>query len=126
MQIVSEYPQLTLDISSGEDWYQFLHIGVNKWPAVQQIAERFGISADDIVAFGDDHNDIEMLKGAGTSVAVENAIDAVKTVTFYICNQTIMMALQNGLKKKYFSPKYLNGKLLNYIDLSGYKNYNMI
>lgn len=38
------------------------------------------ISLSDIVAFGDDKNDMEMLKICGTGVAVANAISDVKGV----------------------------------------------
>ena len=36
-----------------------------------------GIGLDEIVAFGDDKNDIDMLKICGTGVAVSNAIKEV-------------------------------------------------
>ena len=41
------------------------------------MAEISGISLEDAVAFGDDLNDIEMLKLCGTGVAVANAIPQV-------------------------------------------------
>lgn len=41
------------------------------------VAELTGISLNDIVAFGDDKNDIDMLKICGTGVAVSNAIKEV-------------------------------------------------
>ena len=36
-----------------------------------------GIALQDITAFGDDDNDLEMLKMCGTGVAVANAVDSV-------------------------------------------------
>ena len=38
-----------------------------------------------LVAFGDDINDLEMVKNCGIGVAVENAIDDVKAAAKYIC-----------------------------------------
>ena len=38
-----------------------------------------------LVAFGDDMNDLEMIKNCGTGVAVENALDEIKNVAKYIC-----------------------------------------
>ena len=38
------------------------------------------------VAFGDDYNDIEMLRDCGIGVAVANAIPEVKTAADYICD----------------------------------------
>jgi len=42
------------------------------------------ISLNEIAAFGDDANDIEMLKICGTGIAVSNAIDTVKAVVNHI------------------------------------------
>lgn len=39
-----------------------------------------------VIAFGDDHNDIEMLRECGVGVAVANAIDEAKAVADYICD----------------------------------------
>jgi len=57
-----------------------------KYKATEIVAEHFGISVDETCAFGDDYNDIPMIKGCGIGVAVENALDEVKTVADYICD----------------------------------------
>jgi len=44
------------------------------------LTEKLGISLADIVSFGDDLNDREMLQICGTGVAVSNAIQEVKEV----------------------------------------------
>jgi hypothetical protein len=51
---------------------------VNKWEGVLHVARRHGVSPDQIVAIGDDLNDIPMLRGAGLGVAMGNARDEVK------------------------------------------------
>ena len=57
----------------------------NKFNAAVKVAGYFNISAADITAFGDDYNDIEMLKGCGTGVAMSNAIDGAKAAADFIC-----------------------------------------
>lgn len=47
--------------------------GVNKAAGVQYLAERYGVSADETIAFGDMPNDLELLRWAGTGVAMGNA-----------------------------------------------------
>jgi hydroxymethylpyrimidine pyrophosphatase-like HAD family hydrolase len=37
-----------------------------------------GLSMQDVVAFGDNYNDLSMLEAAGTGVAMGNAVDEVK------------------------------------------------
>ena len=49
-----------------------------KAQALRGLLSLAGFEADDLVAFGDDLNDREMLGLAGKAVAVENAIDEVK------------------------------------------------
>ena len=47
--------------------------GDNKAVALEVLVDHLGISAADVVAFGDGGNDIEMLQWAGTGVAMGNA-----------------------------------------------------
>jgi HAD superfamily hydrolase (TIGR01484 family) len=51
---------------------------VNKWEGVLHVARRHGVLPAQIVAIGDDLNDIPMLRGAGLGVAMGNARDEVK------------------------------------------------
>lgn len=44
------------------------------------MAEKLGISLQDIVSFGDDLNDREMLQISGMGVAVSNAVKEVKEI----------------------------------------------
>lgn len=52
--------------------------GVNKWRALQHVAEQSGIGAGQIAAIGDDVNDVPMLEGAGVGAAMGNAPEHVK------------------------------------------------
>lgn len=61
----------------GEKWYAFVPEGSGKTSAILELSRKTGVSLDDIVAFGDDDNDIEMLKMCGKGVAVSNAIPSV-------------------------------------------------
>jgi 5-amino-6-(5-phospho-D-ribitylamino)uracil phosphatase len=51
---------------------------VNKWEGVQHIARRYGVDRSEIIAIGDDVNDIPMIKNAGLGVAMGNALSAVQ------------------------------------------------
>lgn len=46
---------------------------VNKWSGVMHVARRHGIRPEQIVAIGDDVNDIPMIAGSGLGVAMGNA-----------------------------------------------------
>ena len=56
-----------------------------KMRAVKEIAAHYQIDPEEIVAFGDDYNDMEMLQGCGIGVAMENAIDDVKRLADEVC-----------------------------------------
>lgn len=52
--------------------------GVSKAEAIRKLAQILEISIKDIIAFGDEVNDMEMLKLVGLGIAMENADDVVK------------------------------------------------
>lgn len=64
----------------GENWYAFLPEMAGKVQAIRELAKILNISLNEIVAFGDDKNDMEMLKMCGIGVAVDNAISDVKDI----------------------------------------------
>lgn len=53
---------------------------VNKWEGILHVARRHDITADQIVAIGDDVNDLHMIRNAGLGVAMGNARDEIKTI----------------------------------------------
>ena len=58
---------------------------VSKGSGMAFLAEHSGFDARHTVAFGDGENDLELLDWAGYAVAVENAHDAVKARSDWIC-----------------------------------------
>lgn len=52
--------------------------GVNKWAGLQVLLEHLDIHPEQIVAVGDGSNDLEMVKHAGTGIAMGNAVPSVK------------------------------------------------
>jgi hydroxymethylpyrimidine pyrophosphatase-like HAD family hydrolase len=59
-------------------WLDIAPYGVNKATGLAEVAAGFGVSAADVLAFGDGRNDIEMLRWAGRGVAIGDAPDEVK------------------------------------------------
>lgn len=52
--------------------------GLGKGTALKWLAEYLGVSTGQCMAFGDNINDLEMLRAAGWPVAMGNAVEAVK------------------------------------------------
>ncbi len=61
--------------------------GASKWSALLWIAQQRGIKPEEIVAIGDEVNDIEMIREAGFGIAVANAMDDVKAAADYVTKQ---------------------------------------
>ena len=83
-ETISEKMDCKLQCYRNEDLYAFLPKSSGKVQAILSLSERSGIPVSEFVAFGDDLNDIEMLRTCGTGVAVGNAIDEVKKVADHI------------------------------------------
>ena len=58
----------------GENWYAFLPETAGKVQAIRELAKIRGISLGDIVAFGDDKNDMEMLQTCGIGVLARSRV----------------------------------------------------
>jgi Cof subfamily protein (haloacid dehalogenase superfamily) len=63
---------------TGPNLLEILADGVNKQIALQQYAGAQGVSRDRVAAFGDQHNDREMLAWAGLGVAMANASEEAR------------------------------------------------
>lgn len=80
-EYIDEYretaPELTFE-RFGDQCFDVYPKGINKGTGVIQICDKLGISLEDTICFGDDINDIEMLKICGTSVVMGSSSDEVK------------------------------------------------
>ena len=76
--------------------------GVSKGSGLEQLCTLLGIPMEDCIAVGDAENDLPMLRAAGLSVAMGNALDHVKTAADRIvsdldhggCAQAVRMLLE--------------------------------
>ena len=64
--------------NSGAHSYDISPKGVSKATGLCQLASSLGLEQNQCAAFGDYYNDVEMLKSAGLSFAMENAVDEAK------------------------------------------------
>ena len=74
-------PDGVVGVSSGGPYLELTATGVNKASTLAMLADRLGVEHDDVTTFGDSHNDIEMLRWAGTGVAMGNAHPDVAAVS---------------------------------------------
>ena len=72
-------------VMARDNFAQIMHRDATKAKAAAGLANIWGIGQSEIAAFGDDLNDIDMLKFAGISVAMENSLNEVKAAAQYVC-----------------------------------------
>lgn len=66
-------------VKSGETHLEIIAQGVDKATGLRYISEMTGISAGEMIAFGDEANDLPILKFAATGYAMENCADSVRS-----------------------------------------------
>lgn len=67
---------------------EIISLGIQKAMGVERIADYYGIKRKDIIAFGDEANDYEMIQYAGHGVVMKNGIDKLKDVSDDITTYT--------------------------------------
>lgn len=82
-ELFSKMPGITLS-SSWKNNFEICGENVNKGTAVAGYAKSLGISAKEVIAFGDNDNDIEMIRYAGLGVAVANSTQGLLDSADYI------------------------------------------
>ena len=73
-------------VTSGNQWLDTIQDGVNKGSAIRALGEKLGIRADEMMAFGDNYNDLEMLQAVKHGVAMVQSPEAVKKVCAFETN----------------------------------------
>ncbi len=79
--ILRDYPNQILARNWGEHYHYVIELytpQTNKGLGLQYVAEHLGYDREHVIAFGDAHNDIDMLQYAGLGVAMKNAQDRLK------------------------------------------------
>lgn len=91
-------------VTSGYGAIDLLPRGIHKGWGLCSLMERWKIEADQIMAFGDSENDLEMLELAGYSFAMENGEEKVKRMAKYIAPSNdeagVLQVLEQYLKER--------------------------
>lgn len=65
-------------------FYEFLDKRANKGTALNVVADRLGILPEEVMAIGDNDNDVSMLAYAGISVAMGNGSEKAKAIADFV------------------------------------------
>jgi Cof subfamily protein (haloacid dehalogenase superfamily) len=75
---------LYLEINDGI-YGMIMNKNASKWNGIKQLSDFFRIEVKNTIAFGDDINDLEMIKNCGKGICVRNGLEEVKAVAKEIC-----------------------------------------
>jgi len=81
--------------------YEIGGVGVSKGAALDFIAKREGVSPEEIIAFGDNDNDVTMIEYAGIGVAVANAVPRALAAADYVTEDNEHSGVAAALKTLY-------------------------
>ena len=91
-------------VSSGYGCIDILQAGVHKAWGLEKLLKRWNLQSEQIMAFGDSENDVEMLELAGIAYAMENADDEAKAVATDLAPANsqggVYQVLENWLEKE--------------------------
>lgn len=78
---------------------ELLHPEVSKGAALRRIAHMLDIPRQAIVAFGDSHNDLDMLDFAGAGIAMDNASAEVKEIADMVTDSNLDDGIATALRQ---------------------------
>lgn len=70
-----------------------------KGKAVAQLAQLMGVRQEEVMALGDNTNDLPMLRWAGLGVVVANGVESVKAEADYVCEKERSEGVEEALRK---------------------------
>lgn len=93
-----KYPNITI-VKSTPYFCEICHREAKKSSAVNFLREYYGLKQDEILAIGDQNNDIELLSAGGIKVAMGNATGELKAVAGYITDSVSKNGFVSAMEK---------------------------
>lgn len=94
LELRKKYPQIYV-VKSNTYFCEIANKNATKGNAIKILAEKYGIKIEEVMAIGDQNNDIEMVQTAGVGVAMGNGTKEIKEIADYITDTV----LNNGFVK---------------------------
>lgn len=74
----------TKEVSVGYYYTEVSSKNVDKWYAIEEIMKKENIAKEEVISFGDNNNDILMIKNAGLGIAMGHSNEQVKKVAKFV------------------------------------------
>lgn len=93
------------NITVDKSWHNNLEVmgkGVSKGKGIEKLREIYKVDSKEIIAFGDNFNDLSMKDFVGTFVAMENGEDYVKKQAHYVTTSNDDNGVAKGIEELVF------------------------
>lgn len=91
--------ELVQAVAGGQYWFNILQKNVDKGVALRELMEMYNLVPEEVIAIGDNMNDMGMLTCIPNSVAIGNAREEVKAVCKYMADTNANDGVLQILKK---------------------------
>lgn len=81
--VFSDFSDITA-VSSASGLLDIMASHTSKGRALKTLAEQNGVGMEEIIAFGDNYNDMDMLEQAGLPIAMDNSVEELKRIAKYV------------------------------------------
>ncbi len=82
-----------------ENYFECALKGNSKSRGMEIIANHLGLPLENCIAMGDSLNDMDMMKHAGISIAMDNALDEVKEISDFVTKSVDEAGVAHALRK---------------------------
>ena len=101
LKVINKSLDYLNEINNGYYFFDIVNDNVNKGNAIKSLLKILNINKENSICFGDSINDIDMFNSVGTSVAMGNSIEKIKSIADYITDTND----NDGISK--FCDKYI-------------------
>lgn len=98
-QIPTDYRERYSVVRSGAAIFEFMPKGVTKADGLRRLGELLNIQASEMMALGDEENDLAMINYVGLGVVMENGTAELKAVSQYVTGTNEADGVAQAVKK---------------------------
>lgn len=98
--------KITINYSSNRYFIELNKIGVTKGNTMLQLAKIPDVAPEEIIAVGDNYNDLSMLEKAGLSITPSNTVKDIKEQCDYICKNNNNTGVITEVMENFFDQNH--------------------
>ena len=104
-KLKDKFFEKTAQVKSTPYFYEIMPKGIDKGRSLKEIADYYNMSMDDVIAFGDEENDLTMIEMAGCGIVMGNGTDFMKSKADFITKTNDEDGIAYYLEKFVFNEK---------------------